>query len=449
MFPSAEAMQLCEPGPACNALSSARSLRYNRADGQAEFFMSTQHQPRSAGFGMSRARHVELVVILASLSIIGSLSIDMYLPALPTIAADFGVRGSDAQFTLSTFFLGFAIGQAFYGPLSDRFGRKPPLYVSLALYTVASLGCALAPSIEGLAGLRFLQALGGCAGAVISRAIVRDLFTGGDAIRVFSRIMLVFGLGPILAPTIGGYLLLWWGWRAIFFLLTGAGAAILLLIVLRLPETHDRSQARSLHLGSVLTAYWRILAHRTFLGHALCGSMMMAGIFAYVAGSPFVFIELFQVPSEHFGWFFGGNAVGFILASQINVRLQRNHPAEHVLLAALLFQAFWGIVLAFAGFTGLGGLWGVAVPLFFCVASLGFISPNTTALAMAPFGSAAGSASALMGTVQFVLAAGASALIGVLADGTARPMTGVIALCTLLALAVNRFIAPKPKIYNA
>jgi DHA1 family bicyclomycin/chloramphenicol resistance-like MFS transporter len=405
--------------------------------------MNTQPLQRGAGSSMSRGRHAELVVILAALSVIGSLSIDMYLPALPTIAEDFGVPGSEAQFTLSTFFLGFAIGQAFYGPLSDRFGRKPPLYVSLAIYTLASLGCAVAPSIGGLAALRLLQAIGGCSGAVISRAIVRDLFTGPDAIRVFSRIMLVFGLGPILAPTIGGYLLLWWGWRAIFFLLTGAGALILLLMVLRLPETHDRSQARSLHLGTVLNGYWRILIHRTFLGHALCGSMMMSGIFAYVAGSPFVLIELFHVPSQHFGWFFGGNAVGFILASQINIRLQRRHSAERVLLAALLFQAFWGIVLAIAGFTGIGGLWGVAVPLFFCVASLGLISPNTTALAMAPFGATAGSASALMGTVQFILAAGASALVGLLADGTARPMTGVICLATLLALATNRFIAPR------
>ena len=396
----------------------------------------------------ARLRHAELVVILAVLSVIAPLAIDMYLPALPSIARSFSVTDSEAQFTLSTYFLGFAIGQAFYGPISDRFGRKAPLYFGMTLYAAASLGCAFAPSINALAGLRFLQSLGGCVGAVIARAMVRDLFTGQDAIRVFSRVLLVFGLGPILAPLIGGYILLWFGWQAIFLLLTAIGALSLILIFFRLPETRNPEHVRPLSLFSVVVGYWRLLGHRGFVGHALTGGTMMAGTFAYIAGSPFVVIDLFGLPSEHFGWVFGVNALGFIIASQINVRVQRRYSPERVLFGALLFQFVAVTVLVLDGWTRWGGLFGVLVPLFFWISTMGFVIPNTTALAMAPFAANAGAASALLGTLQFVLAAGSSALVAAAADGSARPMTGFMALFSIAALAINRFVVkrvPAPK----
>lgn len=386
----------------------------------------------------ARRRHAELVVILATLSVITPLGIDMYLPALPSMAKFYGATDSDAQFTLSTYFLGFAIGQAFYGPIADRFGRIPPLYFGMTVYSLASLGCIFAPSIDALAGFRFLQALGGCAGSVLSRAMVRDLFTGADAVRVFSRVLLVFGLGPILAPFIGGYMLYFFDWHGIFAVLTLAGIVALVVIFFRLDETRDPQHIRPLRIGSVVVGYWRLLTHRLFISYVLCGATMMAGTFAYIAGSPFVIEDLYGLSSQTFPWVFGINALGFIIASQINVRAQRRWSADRVLFAALVFQMAAAIVLLVDGWTGWGGLWGILVPLFFWVSTMGFVNPNTTALAMAPFAANAGAASALLGVVQFVLAAISSALVGWLEDGTAHPMVSVMALCSALSLSIQR-----------
>src|SRR3954462_1579708 len=213
----------------------------------------------------ARLRHAELVIILAVLSLIAPLAIDMSLPALPFIAEGLAATDAQAQLTLPTYFAGFAIGQAFYGPIADRFGRKPPLYFGMAIYIFASLGCALAPNIETLIGLRFLQAAGGCVGSVVARAMVRDLFTGADAIRVYSRVLLVFGVGPILAPMVGSGVLIWFGWREIFFLLTAIGVLSLVLIVIRLPETRDPKHVRPLRLTSIVVNYWRLFTHRNFV----------------------------------------------------------------------------------------------------------------------------------------------------------------------------------------
>jgi DHA1 family bicyclomycin/chloramphenicol resistance-like MFS transporter len=387
---------------------------------------------------MARRRHAELVVILATLSVITPLGIDMYLPALPSMAKFYGATDSDAQFTLSTYFLGFAIGQAFYGPIADRFGRIPPLYFGMTVYSLASLGCIFAPSIDALAGFRFLQALGGCAGSVLARAMVRDLFTGADAIRVFSRVLLVFGLGPILAPFIGGYMLYFFDWHGIFAVLTLAGVIALVVIFFRLDETRDPKHVRPLRIGSVVVGYWRLLTHRLFISYVLCGATMMAGTFAYIAGSPFVIEDLYGLSSQIFPWVFGINALGFIIASQVNVYAQRRWSADRVLFAALVFQAAAAVALLLTGWTGWGGLWGILVPLFFWISTMGFVNPNTTALAMAPFAANAGAASALLGVIQFVLAAISSALVGWLEDGTAHPMVSVMALCSALSLSIQR-----------
>src|SRR3954447_13126974 len=286
----------------------------------------------------ARLRHAELVVILAVLSLIAPLAIDMYLPALPFIAAGLSATDAQAQLTLPTYFAGFAIGQAFYGPIADRFGRKSPRYFGMAIYIAASVGCALAPNIDTLIALRFLQAAGGCVGTVMARAMVRDLFTGADAIRVYSRVLLVFGLGPILAPMVGSGVLLWFGWREIFFLLTAIGILSLALIIIRLPATLDPKHIRSLRVESIIVNYWRLFTHRNFVGYALTGGTMMAGTFAYIAGLPFVIVNIYGHPSSYFSWVFGINAVGFILASQINVRVQRRTSGDRVLSAALLLQ---------------------------------------------------------------------------------------------------------------
>lgn len=391
----------------------------------------------------ARLRHAELVVILAVLSLIAPLAIDMYLPALPFIAAGLSATDAQAQLTLPTYFAGFAIGQAFYGPIADRFGRKPPLYFGMAIYIFASLGCALAPNVETLIGLRFLQAAGGCVGTVVARAMVRDLFTGADAIRVYSRVLLVFGVGPILAPMVGSGVLIWFGWREIFFLLTAIGVLSLILIIIRLPETRNPAHVKPLRLDFILVGYWRLFTHRNFVGYALTGGTMMAGTFAYIAGLPFVIVNVYGHPSSYFSWVFGINAVGFILASQINVRVQRQYSPERVLLTALLLQMVAAAVFVIDVLAGWGGLFGILVPLFFWIATMGFVIPNTTALAMGPFAANAGAASAMLGVLQFVLAAVSSGLVAAAADGTARPMVACMALFSVAALLINRFVVKR------
>jgi DHA1 family bicyclomycin/chloramphenicol resistance-like MFS transporter len=391
----------------------------------------------------ARLRHAELVLILAVLSLIAPLAIDMYLPALPFIAASLGATDAQAQLTLPTYFAGFAIGQAFYGPIADRFGRKPPLYFGLGIYICASIGCALAPDIDTLIALRFLQAAGGCAGTVVARAMVRDLFTGADAIRVYSRVLLVFGVGPILAPMIGSGVLVWFGWREIFWLLTAIGILSMVLIFVRMPESLNPAHVRPLRLESIIVGYWRLFTHRNFVGYALTGGFMMAGTFAYIAALPFVIVNIYGHPSAYFSWVFGINAVGFIILSQVNVRVQRKHSPERVLLIALLVQMAAAAVFVINVIAGWGGLFGILVPLFVWIATMGFVIPNTTALAMAPFAANAGAASAMLGVLQFVLAAASSGLVAANADGTALPMVGCMALFSLMALAINRLVVKR------
>jgi DHA1 family bicyclomycin/chloramphenicol resistance-like MFS transporter len=387
-----------------------------------------------------RTSHLELVVILGGLTAFAPLAIDMYLPALPTLERVFAASTAEVQRTLATFFLGFALGQAFYGPLADRFGRKPPLYVGLVLFALASTACALAQSVESLAALRFLQAIGACSGAVMARAMVRDLFEPQETARIYSALMLVMGVAPILAPLIGGYLLLWFDWEAIFWLLAALAVVSVAAVALRLPETHDRSTAHSLSLGSVLVRYAGLLTDRHFMGYALSGGMNAAGMFAYIAGSPFVFIELYQVAPEHYGWIFGINAAGLILASQINGRIVHRFGADRILRFGNLLQTISGLVLVLTAATGLGGLLGIAVPLFVYVGCVGLVSPNAIALAMAPQGAQAGSASALVGTLQFSIAAIAATAVGAIHQQSALPMAMIVAICGSSGLILHRWL---------
>lgn len=387
-----------------------------------------------------RTSHLELVVILGALTAFAPLAIDMYLPALPTLERAFLATTAEVQRTLASFFLGFALGQALYGPVADRFGRKPPLYAGLVLFGLASMACALAQSVEALTALRFLQAIGACSGAVIARAMVRDLFEPQETARIYSALMLVMGVAPILAPLLGGYLLVWFGWPAIFWLLAALALASLTAIALRLPETHDPKTARSLALGPVLARYGALLRDRHFVGYALSGGMNAAGMFAYIAGSPFVFIELYHVAPEHFGWIFGTNAAGLIFASQVNGRIVHRHGADRILRVGNLLQTIAALALVVTAATGLGGILGIAIPLFVYVGCVGLVSPNAIALAMAPQGAQAGSASALVGTLQFSVAAIAATAVGALHQESALPMAIIIAICGTLGLLLHRWL---------
>ena len=244
------------------------------------------------------------ILILGALSAFGPLAIDFYLPAFPAMAAAFGTDEKHVQMTLASYFLGLSLGQLAYGPVADRFGRRIPLLVGVTLFTLASLACAFAPSLDGLIAARFVQALGGCAGMVISRAVVSDKCDAVGSAKVFSQLMLVMGLAPILAPMLGGLLVNLHGWQSIFIALTAFSALSALAVALGLPESLPANQPRQ-PLSGALRQYGRLLADKVFLGHALTGGIAIAGMFAYIAGSPFVFIKLYGVPPEHFGWLFG------------------------------------------------------------------------------------------------------------------------------------------------
>ena len=379
--------------------------------------------------------NLRFVLILGALSAFGPLAIDFYLPAFPAMAQAFATDEQHIQTTLAAYFLGLSIGQLAYGPVADRFGRRKPLLFGVTLFTLASLACAYAPNLDTLIVARFVQALGGCAGMVLSRAIVSDKCDAVASAKVFSQLMLVMGLAPILAPMLGGVLVNLAGWQSIFLALSLFSAACLLAVSLGLPESFPADMPRQ-PLSGAFRQYWRLLQDRVFIGHALTGGTAIAGMFAYIAGSPFVFIKLYGVPPEHYGWLFGTNAAGFILMAQVNARLLAKRGPAFLLARAVWLYLAAGLLLLGVAALRPAQLWPLLVPLFVCIASLGCIIPNASACAMSGQGARAGSASALMGCLQFSVAAGAAALVGVLHDGSAVPMALVISLCGALVVSV-------------
>ena len=377
--------------------------------------------------------NLRTILILGALSAFGPLAIDFYLPAFPAMAIAFGTDEKHIQLTLAAYFLGLSLGQLAYGPVADRFGRRVPLLTGVALFTVASLACAYAPSLEWLIGARFVQALGGCAGMVISRAVVSDKCDAVGSAKVFSQLMLVMGLAPILAPMLGGLLVNLYGWQSIFIGLTLFSALAATTVALWLPESLPDHVPRQ-PLSGALRQYGRLLKDSVYLGHALTGGIAIAGMFAYIAGSPFVFIKLYGVPAEHFGWLFGTNAAGFILVAQVNARLLSKRGPAFLLARAVWVYWIAGLSLLAVSAFQPERLWPLLIPLFICIASLGCILPNASACAMNGQGARAGSASAMLGCLQFSVAAGAATLVAALHDGTAVPMAIVISLCGLLVV---------------
>jgi len=371
----------------------------------------------------------KLTFMLGSLTALGPLS-------------DLTASPAQVQLTLAVFFVALGIGQAFSGPLSDRFGRRRPLCFGLALYVLASAGCALARSIEALVAWRFAQALGGCAGMVIARAVVRDRFDEREAARFFSLLILVTGLAPILAPSIGGQILVFFSWRAIFWTLAGFALVGFITATFVLPESLPPERRTEGGVATALRVYARLLRDRAFMRYALSGALVISGMFAYIFGSPFVFMQIYGVRPERFGWIFGAIALGLISASQLNRVVLARVAGARILSHALVVTAAAGVILLVMAWTGVGGLAGLLGPLFVYIASLGFVLPNVIATALGPQGRNAGTASALLGTLQFGAGATVGALLGVLGDGTTVPMAGLIAGCGLSALLVHRLAAP-------
>jgi len=370
------------------------------------------------------------------LTAIGPLSIDMYLPAFPAIAKSLDTTVSEVTLSLSSFFIGISLGQLLYGPLLERFGRKRPLYGGLCFYFLASIGCAFAQSVHMLIVFRLLQALGGCVGMVAARAMVRDLFEVKQNAKVFSMLMLVVSVSPIIAPTVGGYLTDALGWRYIFAMLILAVLIILAGTYFFLPESKKPDPHFSLKPAPILRNFASVLRNPHFITYALTGAISSAGLYAYIGGAPYVFMEIFKVSGVQFGWIFALIAAGLIGASQVNNIALKQYSSEQVILAASFCQSFTGLVFVCLTILGLSQLFLTVSLVFIFLACQGFIFPNATALALAPLGHNAGNASALIGTIQMTLGASASALVSVLHNQTGLPMAAVMSVCAITAYTV-------------
>ncbi len=380
-------------------------------------------------------------LVLGAFVAVGPLTIDMYLPALPTITTELQTTQAAVQLTLTGTLVGLALGQLVIGPLSDALGRRRPLLAGTALHVLASLLVVLAPNIEVLGALRVLQGVGTAAGAVIALAIVRDLYTGRPAATMLSRLFLVMGAAPVLAPTIGGEVLRFTSWRGIFVLLAVYGVALLIMGARALRETLPVEVRQPLRVGAVLRTYGGLLHDRTYVGLVLVAGLTMAGLFSYVAGASFVYQEQFGLDQQQFGLLFGAGAVWLIAATQLNpVVLRRFAPAQ-VLLAGSLTGLASAAVLVLLATTGTGGLFGVVLPLWAVLFSSGLALPNAPALALSRHGEAAGAAAALLGAVQFGVGALVSPLVGLLGNDAAAMgvvIVSAFAIGTAVLLLVVR-----------
>lgn len=384
-----------------------------------------------AAAGVAGRSGVVFSLLLGVLSAFGAISIDMYLPALPGMQRELATDAASLQWTLNGFFLGFGCAQLFYGPLADRFGRRLPLLAGILLYIAGSVGCALSSDATTLAMFRFVQGVGGSAGSVIARAIVRDVYDRDQAARMFSMLMLLMGAAPMFAPSVGGFLLEISGWRTIFWTLTGFGVCALLLALFQLRETlpmerRDRRPAREL-----ARAYASLLMDRRFIGYAGTGALIFGGLFVYISGTAAVFIEHFGFSPRGFAVLFGMNVVGMMVMSTVNSRFVTRYGFDRMLFIGLRLCLTAGAALVVCALTGFGGLWGILIPLFLMLSSFGLIGGNTGAGAMQHFPHMAGAASALSGVMPFVLGSVAGTILGLAADGSPRPMAVLMGLMSL------------------
>ncbi len=368
---------------------------------------------------------------------IGPFAIDMYLPALPTIAADLHATTGTTQMTLMAFFLAFGLCQVIYGPVSDMAGRKPPLYVGLVLYAIGAIGCGTAASIEALIAFRFIQGIGASVAMVIPRAIIRDLHTGIEATRLMSTVMLVLSVSPILAPLAGSALIVPFGWRAVFVAVTAVAVLGFLLTAVFLPETRPPADRITVSIAGVLEGFGLLLRDGRFLGLTFIGGLGMSSFFAFLASSSFVYIGHFGLTPTQYSLAFSVNAVGFIGASQFAARLGARFGMARVVSVAVLCYAAFALalwILTAAGIDRLALLMGM---LFLAFACLGLVVPSTMVLALEEHGAIAGMASALGGTLQMVTGGIMIVVVSLFFDGTALPMVTIIALCAIGALALS------------
>lgn len=384
------------------------------------------------------------IILLGTLTAIGALSIDLYLPSLPAIGRDFVVDAATVQRTMSAFFIGMAIGQIAYGPMSDRFGRRPALLVGLGIYMLASLGCAFAPTIDWLVAGRFAQALGACAGQVVTRAIVRDRYRHQDSARIFSLLTLVLGVAPLIAPSLGAWLITFANWRVIFAVLSGTGIVVAIAVATRLTESRSAVTAAQAAGESVIASFAGLLRQRRLIGYLLAGALNGASLFTYIATAPDLLITQYSFTPRGFAIAFAVIAVGVIGSSQVNRSLLSRYDSERILGIASIVGAGAGILLVVASF--LAGQWVMLALLFAALSSFGFIAANATAGALGVDPLRAGATSALIGSASFAVGAVAATIAGAFHDGTPRPTAIVMAFALVGTAAAVHGLALRPRI---
>ncbi len=379
-----------------------------------------------------------MILVLGALIALGPLTIDMYLPALPAIADDLNTPSSAVQLTLAGTLVGLALGQLVIGPLSDIVGRRLPLIVGTGVHILASVACIVAPNIAVLGGLRVVQGLGAAAAAVVAMAIVRDLFSGRAAATVLSRLMLVMRVAPVLAPSLGGAVLLVGSWRLVFAALAIMGVALMTLAIVSLRETLPPERRRASGVMPVLRTYRSLLRDAQFVVLVLVAALAMSSLFAYIAGSSFVLQEEFGLDEQQFAIVFAAGAISLIGASQLNVLLLGRFAPVQIVLAALSFAVLAGGVMAVLAIAEIGGMAGFVVPLWFVLGAVGFVMPNAPALALSRHGEAAGGAAALLGAAQFGLGAIVAPIVGALGNDAVAVSTTMVATsaAALAALGV-------------
>lgn len=396
---------------------------------------------------MTTKKYIKLILILGSLTALGPFSIDMYLPGFSDIAKDLNTTVAKVSMSLSSYFVGISAGQLLYGPLLDRFGRKKPLFIGLLVYILASLGCIYVTDIDSFIFLRFVQAIGSCAATVASVAMVRDLFPVKDIPKVFSLLMLVVGLSPMLAPTVGGYVTEDFGWHTVFLILMFMGVFILAASQIGLPNTYKPDPSISLKPKPIITNFLKVLKEPQFYTYAFTGAIAFSGLFSYVAASPIIFMDIYHVDAKTYGWIFAFMSVSFIGSSQLNSILLKRFSSEQMIYGALISQSVVSIVFLILSLNNLLGLYETIGMLFLFLACLGISNPNTAGLTLAPFAKNTGSASALMGAIQLGIGAFASFAIGVFVKDSIAPMVAIMTTTTITAFIVlnigKRFIKHK------
>jgi len=384
---------------------------------------------------------LRILAILSVLMAFASISTDLYLPALPTMALALRADAGTVELTISGYLIGFSLGQLLWGPVSDRYGRRLPVAIGLVLFIAGSAGCAVSTNAPMLVGWRALQAVGACASVVLARAMVRDLYTGHRAAQMMSTLMTVMAIAPLLGPSAGGLILHVASWRAIFWTLVGVGLATLAALY-TLPETLPTERRNRQPLHRAVAGYAELLGHRRVLGYAGAGGFFYGGIYAYIAGTPSAYITYYHVSPQFYGVLFGAGIVGIMLTNQINSRLVMRLGSDRLMRAGTIGAAIAGILLALDAWTGWGGLTGLVIPLFLFISATGFIVANSIAGALGSFPERAGSMSALIGAIQYGTGITGSALVGLFADGTPWPMGCVIVLMSIGSVLCALLLVP-------